>query len=229
MLTRPFTLGFEFDSLSNDTEETLMGSSPHQAALAALYTSLERCGSGRGLPWFVGDQIKLIIPRQGPRSFQPSPDIRVHQTLTSGSRESILLTVDGLPALVIEVATAVERELDLTSPTGKAGVYSAIGVREYLVFDPTGDSVGEPVWARRMGPGGYVPWEPDGFGRWFSSTLGIAFEPRDTLLRVYDRDGRLVRLTNELAGRTIEQEQHIADQQRRLAELEAESHKLRGA
>ena len=231
MITRTFALGPEFDTLPNDTEETLMGSSLHQAAIVALYTSLEQCGPERGLPWFIGNQIKLIIPRQGRGSYQPSPDILVHPTLTSGSRESIHLTADGPPALVIEVAspaTAEERDINLSSPEGKPGVYAAIGVREYLVFDPTGALLGTSVWARRIGPGGYVPWEPDGFGRWFSSTLGIAFEPQGTLLRVYDQDGQPVRFTNELAELATEQERRIIDQQRRLAELEEELRRLRG-
>jgi hypothetical protein len=155
VITRPFALGPEFDMLPNDTEETLMGSSLHQAAIVALYTSLQQCGPRRGLPWFVGNQIKLIIPRHGRGSYQPSPDILVHPTLTSGTRESIHVTADGPPTLIIEVAspaTVFERDVNLTSPDGKPGVYAAIGVREYLVFDPTGDILGEPVWARRVGP-----------------------------------------------------------------------------
>lgn len=231
MITRTFALGSEFDTLPNDTEESLMGSSLHQAAIVALYTSLQQCGPDRGLPWFVGNQIKLIIPRQGRRSYQPSPDILVHPTLTSGSRESIHLTADGPPVLVIEVAspsTAEERDINLTSATGKPGVYAAIGVREYLVFDPSNDILGMPVWARRIGPGGFVSWEPDGFGRWFSSTLGISFEPQGTLLRVYDQDGEPVRFTKELAQLKTDLELRINEQQQRLAELEAELRTLRG-
>lgn len=237
MVTRTVALGPEFDTLPNDTEKTLMGTSLHQAAIVTLYTSLEQCGPDRGLPWFVGNQIKLIIPRQGRRSYQPSPDILVHPTLTSGTRESLHVAADGPPVLIIEVAspsTAVERDINLTSPTGKPGVYAAIGVREYLVFDPSDDILETPVWARRTGPGGYVPWEPDGHGRWFSATLGVAFEPQGTLLRVYDQEGNPVRFTKELAGLTIEQEQRISEQQRRLAaqeqrlaELEEELRKLR--
>lgn len=238
MITRTFALGPEFDTLPNDTEETLMGSSLHQAAIVALYTSLQQCGPGRGLPWFVGNQTKLHIPRQGRRPYQPSPDILVHPTLSSGSRDSLYINADGPPVLVIEVAspsTAVERDINLISREGKPGVYAAIGVREYLVFDPTDDILGSPIWARRIGPGGFVPWEPDGFGRWFSSTLGIAFEPQGTLLRVYNQDDELVRLTDEFADLAMEQAQNIRElekqitaQEQRLAELEDELRRLRG-
>ncbi len=228
----PVALGPEFDALPNDTEETLVGSSIHQEAITALYTSLTLCGPRRGLPWFVGNQIKLVIHRQDNRApYMPSPDILVHPTLTSGSRSSLILAADGPPALVIEVAspdpaltqegTALESDVNLTSPSGKPRVYEAIGVAEYLVFDPTGDLLGTEIWARRAGPGGFVPWEPDDNGRWASAALGIAFQPHGLLLRVYDQDGRLVPLTGELADLAEERE-------RQLAALEEELRKLRG-
>jgi len=231
VITRTFALGPEFDTLPNDTEETLMGSSQHQAAIVALYTSLQQCGPRRGLPWFVGNQIKLMIPRQGRRPYQPAPDILVHPTLSSGSRDSLYVNADGPPVLIIEVAspsTAVERDTNLISPEGKPAVYAAMGVREYLVFDPSDDILGSPVWARRKGPGGFVPWEPDGMGRWFSSMLGIAFEPQGTLLRVYNQDDELVRLTDEFADLTMGLQRRLDEQERRLAELEAEIRRLRG-
>jgi Uma2 family endonuclease len=225
VITRTFALGPEFDTLPNDTEETLMGSSLHQAAIVALYTSLEQCGPRRGLPWFVGNQIKLIIPRLGQQErYVPSPDILVHPTLGSGSRSSLYLAADGPPSLIIEVAspsTAVEHDLNLTSPTGKPGAYEAIGVSEYLVFDPGGDILIPPVWGRRAGPDGFIHWEPDSDGRWVSTALDIAFEPQGTLLRVYDQENKPVRFTQELADL-------VAEQQRQLAELEAEIRRLRG-
>jgi Uma2 family endonuclease len=225
VITRTVALGHEFDTLPNDTEETLMGTSWHQAAIVALDTSLRQCGRRRGLPWFVGNQIKVVIPRHGGGgAYMPSPDILVHPTLGSGSRTSLYLAVDGPPVLIIEVAspsTAVEHDLNLTSPTGKPSAYEAIGVSEYLVFDPGGEILDPPVWGRRTSPSGFVPWEPDADGRWVSDALGIAFEPQGALLRVYDQDGNPVRFTEELADLVDEQE-------RRLAELEAEIRKLRG-
>lgn len=224
MSTQWVALDPEFDTLRDDTEETLAGTSLHQGAITALYTSLNLCGPRRGLPWFVGNQIKVIIPRWGNRApYQPSPDILVHPTLTSGSRSSLILAADGPPALVIEVAspsTALEHDINLTSPDGKPRVYETIGVREYLVFDPVGDILGAEVWARRASPDGFVPWEPDERGRWVSVALGIAFQPQGLLLRVYDQDGRLVPLTEELADM-------VEERDRRLAALEEELRRLR--
>lgn len=137
--------------------------------------------------------------------------------MTSASRSSLVLASDGPPALVIEVAspsTAVENDINLIAPNGKPAVYERIGVSEYLVFDPAGDILGVPVWARRAGTGGFAPWEPEANGRWMSQALGIAFEPQGMLLRVYDQDGRPVPSTDELADR--------------VEELEAELRRLRG-
>ncbi len=225
MTAQAVALGPEFDLLRDDSEETLVGSSLHQGAITALYTSLTLCGPRRGLPWFVGNQLRIVVPREGNRPpYQPAPDLLVHPTLGGGSRSSLYLAADGPPALVIEVAspaTAVESDVNLTSPNGKPRVYEAIGVAEYLVFDPTGDLLGTEIWARRAGPGGYEPWEPDDNGRWASTALGIAFQPHGLLLRVYDQEGRLVPLTGELADLAEERE-------RQLAALEEELRKLRG-
>lgn len=246
MTIHTVALGPEFDLLPDDTEESVVGTSLHQGAITALYTSLTLCGPRRGLPWFVGNQIKVVVQRRGNKApYMPYPDILVHPTITNASRTSLVLAADGPPALVIEVAspaTARENDINLLSPTGKPAVYEAIGVGEYLVFDPTGDIIGTQVWARRAGPGGFVPWEPEADGRWVSAALGIAFEPRGVLLRVYDQDGRLVPITEELADlvderdrrladrdqRLAEQERQLAERDRRLAALEEELRKLRG-
>ena len=239
MLRQYVALGPEFDHLPNDTEASLAGTSLHQVAITALYTSLILCGPHCGLPWFVGNQLMMLISRQGGQGpYMPSLDILVHPTLTSGSRSSLILAADGPPALVIEVTsptTALECDLNLTSPRGKPQVYEAAGVRVYLVFDPVGDIIPAQVWPRRTGPGGFVPWEPEADGRYASAALGIAFQPHGLLLRVYDQEGRLVPLTEELAERDrqvaeqlAERDQRLAEQARRLTELEAELRRLRG-
>ncbi len=225
MTAQVAALGPEFDTLQDDREETLVGSSLHQGAIVALFTSLTLCGPRRGLPWFVGNQLRIVIPRAGGVApYQPAPDLLVHPTLTSASRSSLYLAADGPPALVIEVAspaTALESDVNLTAPTGKPRVYEAIGVAEYLVFDPGGDLLGTQVWARRAGPRGYEPWAPGADGRWASAALGIAFAPRGLLLRVYDQDGALVPTTDEAVAQRDEE-------RRRVAALEAELRRLRG-
>ncbi len=163
----------------------------------------------------------------------PSPDILVHPTLTNASRTSLVLATDGPPTLVIEVAnpsTVLTNDLNLTDERGKPGVYEAIGVAEYLVFDPTAEFVPEQVWARRRVAAGYAPWLPDERGRWVSAVLGgIAFSPHGSLLRVYDQEGRLVPLAEEVRHLLGERERQLGERERRIAILEAELRRLRGA
>jgi len=92
---------------------------------------------------------------------------------------------------VIEIAgpsTARARDLAEGTPRGKPAAYAALGIAEYLVFDPVGDYVPDRLWARKLGPDGYEPWERAADGRWHSA-LGISFVPDDAFLRVHDQDG----------------------------------------
>jgi len=216
-------LGPQFAVLADDTEESILGSSLHQGAITVLHDSLDACGQGRGLPWFVGNQIRVLIPRSGGRLLTLSPDLLIHPTLSSGSRDSIIVAADGPPALVIEIAspsTARPRDLTEGTPRGKPAAYAALGIAEYLVFDPVGDFVPAGLWARRLGPDGYEPWQPGADGRWHSA-LGISFVPDSSFLRVHDQDGQLVLTGLELRAQNRRQ----LDQ---LAALEAELRRLHG-
>lgn len=215
-IEQTIALGPQFAALADDTEESILGSSLHQGAITVLHDSLDACGRGRGLPWFVGNQIRMLIPRVGGRLLTLSPDLLIHPTLSSGSRDSIIVAADGPPALVLEIAspsTARARDLAADTLRGKPVAYAALGIAEYLVFDPVGDYVPARLWARKLGPDGYEPWEPGDDGRWHSA-LGISFVPDDAFLRVHDQDGQLV-----LTGPELRERNH---------QLEAEVRRLRG-
>ena len=217
MVTQVVALGPEFDHLPDDTEETLVGATSHQGSINLLYDSLTLCGPDRGLPWLVGNQLMLLIPRQVGRAYRPSPDIMVHPTLGDVERTSLDVAIDGPPVLIIEVAspsTSLSADLNLDSPSGKPGVYASIGVLEYLVFDPTSQLIEEQVRAWRMGPSGYESWLPETDGRWYSRSLGISFVPQGMRMRVYDQDGQLVPSIREIVAAR--------------RELEAENRRLRG-
>lgn len=152
-----------------------------------------------------------------------APDICVYSTLARRDPISLAVASEGPPPLTIEVAspsTATHNDTNLLEPAAKPQLYERIGVAEYLVFDPTGESVGHPLWALRRGPNGFIPWLPEPDGRWHSS-LGVSFAQQCPLLRVYDREGRLV-------PRTVEMDAQITGQEQRIAALEAELRRLRG-
>jgi Uma2 family endonuclease len=225
MVTRTIALGPEFDLFRDDDEETLVGSSSHQGAIVALYEGLSNCGRKRGLPWFVGNQLTVLIPREGRKPpLQPSPDILVHPTLAAEHRSSLDVVKDGPPALVIEVvspATALDRDLNVDLPIGKPGVYAAAGIGEYLVFDPLAEFLPERVRAWRLSPHGSTPWLADEQGHWVSDALGVSFSPQGPLLRVYDQDGSLMPLYAEAIDTIVARE-------REIAALQAELRRLRG-
>jgi Uma2 family endonuclease len=216
---RIIALGPELDWLKDDTKRSLLGTSIHQAVIVILDTGINSFRRRAGLPWFVGNKLKLIIPRQGGRPpYRPSPDITVHANLPSTDLTSLNVQVYGPPALVIEVAspaTARKHDLDTLNPAAKPSAFAQAGIPEYLVFDPTGEFIAEQVQAWRAGPdGAYVSWLPDpDTGRWHSA-LGISFAAQGFRLRVYDPDGNLIPTMEELA---IQQE----DQAREIAALRA--------
>lgn len=232
MVTRSIALGPEFDLFRDDDEETLVGSSSHQGAIVALYEGLGNCGRQRGLPWFIGNQLTVLIPREGRKPpLQPSPDILVHPTLAAGHRSSLDVAKDGPPALVIEVvspATALDRDLNTDLPIGKPGVYAAAGIPEYLVFDPLAEFLPERVRGWRLNPRGSTPWLPDERGHWVSNVLGVSFAPQGPLLRVYDQDGTLMPIYAEAIDTIVAREREIANREHEIAALQAELRRLRG-
>ena len=238
MVTHAIVLGPEFDTIPDDTEDSLMGSAGHQDTIHVIYDGVRLCAVRRDEPWFVGNQLFLPILQEGrnlPRRI--APDIMVYRSLAlPNDPGSLAVALYGPPVLVIEVAspaTALGNDVNLRDQRAKPQLYERIGVDEYLVYDPVGEMLGERIWARRRGPNGFVLWEPEGgthgsgSGRWHSA-LGISFAPQGMLLRVYDHDGRLVPLSMEFDAMLAERDRQNAEKDRRLAELEAELRRLRG-
>src|SRR6185437_4762735 len=145
----------------------------------------------------VGNQLTVIVPRlSGGPHYHPAPDVLVHPTLGPSPRQSLNVGVEGPPALIIEVtspSTARERDLSPDPGRGKPALYAAMGVEEYIVFDPYGEFVPNQIraWQRTVG-GVFVPWEPAANGHWLSRALGVSFTPQSFLLRIYGPDGELL-------------------------------------
>jgi Uma2 family endonuclease len=232
MVTHEIALGPEFDFLPDDTEESLLGTPLHQLVIVTLFNSLMRFARRTGLPWFVGNQTKLLLPRRGARvPYQPSPDITVHPTLGTPPESSLDARTAGPPALVIEVAspaTARAHDLDTLDPRAKPGAYAAAGIAEYLAYDPTGDIIPERVRAWRMGDEGvYVAWLPEADGRWHSRALGISFAPLGLLLRVYGPDGELVPNNEDMDALLAASRREAAERDEELAAMRRENEELR--
>lgn len=234
VLHKGVLLGPELDWLPDDTEEALLGSMLHQRVIVSDVNSLTRYSKRANLGWRIGNQLKLVIPREGGRRpYQPSPDIIVHTSpLLSDRQTSLAVSTFGPPALAIEVcspSTALEHDIDTFNPEAKPSAYARAGIPEYLVFDPTGDLIPDLIRAWRAGPaGGYEPWLPDAVtGRWHSA-LGVSFAPQGVLLRVYDPAGNLVPDNDDMDDLLASRDAQLAEYQERIAELEAELRRQRG-
>lgn len=206
-------LGPEFDGLVDDTVVSLLGSLFHRDALADLYLGLRNYRRGHGLPWAIGKQAKLSIPREVGSAYSPVPDLFIHPALDSHALATVSIARYGPPTLVIEVVSGtlpIDNDHRVGIPGGKAAAYAASGVAEYLVFDRWGEFIPESVAAWRLDRSGeYRPWEPDANLRWASS-LGIAFAPQGATLRAYDETGMLIPSYEELAALAMKHERELA-------------------
>lgn len=239
MVTQPIILESGFVAVPDDTEESLVGSAGHQETIHVSYDGLRICAVRRQLPWFVGNQLFLLILQDGddgPRRIAPDVMVYPEHTLPDDPK-TIAVALHGPPYLILEIAspsTAKDFDLNLRDRRARPQLYERIGVSEYLVYDPSGEMLGERVWALRRGPNGFAPWLSESDRRWHSG-LGVSFAPQGTLLRVYDHDGNLVPLSVEFDAMLMERDRRNAEADRRNAELsqrnaelEAELRRLRG-
>lgn len=198
-------------TVADDTEESVLGSDLHQDAIYALRDTLRRHAKHHALSWYVSSQIRMVVPLPRREDWHPSPDIFVVPGIDTSARASYDIRTDGpMPPFVIEVASPSTWRADIGS---KADAYQLAGVREYIVFDPTGDLLGTSVRAWHGEPGAWTEWRPDPQGAWQSAVLGVALRPEGLLLRVYHAGTRL-ETSDEMEAR--------------LHELEAENKRLRG-
>lgn len=214
--------------LHDDTEEDLVGTDWHQRAIRTLSESLEDLAFERQLPWHVGDQLTLVASLPDGTVWRPSPDITLHPHAGPAKRADMSTSVDGVPALIIEVASPSTWEYDVETRHGKAWGYMQLGVPNYLVFDPQGALWGQQCrgWQRH---GARVrEWRRGAHGRYHARGLELAFAPEGDLLRVFDAQGRPVAFTHESRQQARTQAQQMQTQAQRIADLEAELARLRG-
>jgi len=176
--------------LPDDTEESLVGTDWHQRAIDHTYDALLDLAILTGAPWHVGNQLTLVAWALDGSVWRPSPDIMVHPNAGPAPRKEMVARDDDPPALVIEVASESTWRNDVNALRGKAAGYLALGVRDYLVFDPTGAYLGVPCRGWQHSEAGVDDWMPAPDGRYHSRSLGISFRPEGVFLRVYDHDGR---------------------------------------
>jgi Uma2 family endonuclease len=207
------------ESLPNDTEESVVGTEWHQEAIGALADMLREVAERRGATWGVCEQIALLgLQYKDGKPYNPRPDVMVlAQPLPGGHISAIPLSEAGVPLFIAEVASDSTVGNDVGD---KRLAYAAIGVPEYMVFDPVGNVLSTPLLAWRLESGGYVSWRPDADGSWSSRSLEVAFQATQPFLGVRDRDGTQIEPSREVRRRARQLEQRLLEVEERLAAAE---------
>ena len=195
---------------------------------------LREVAERRGATWGLCEQIALLgLQYEDGSPYNPRPDVMVlAQPLPGGHISAIPLSEAGIPLFIAEVASDSTAGNDVGN---KRLDYAAIGVPEYVVFDPVGNVLSTPLLAWRLEPGGYVSWRPDANGSWWSGSLDIAFQATQPFVGVRDRDGTQIEPSREVRRRARQLEQRLHEVEERLAaaeqaraELEEQLRRLRG-
>src|SRR4051812_44840100 len=97
----------------DDTEEDLVGADWHQEGIASLTNGLRRVAKRTGQLWHVGNQLPLVAWHPDGTPWTPSPDVMVHPHAGSGRRARMDAHTDGIPALVVEVASPSTWRVDV--------------------------------------------------------------------------------------------------------------------
>ncbi len=207
------------NTLLSDTEESVVGTLWHQDATSFLIEMLRDVAERRGATWGVCNQIALQgLEHEDGTDYDPRPDVMVlTQPLRSGSMSSIHIEEAGVPLFVAEVAS---RSTVGNDRGDKRHAYEAIGVPEYMVFDPDGDLIPSVIRAWRLEGGVYVPWQAEADGLWHSVSLDVAFEATRPFLGVRDRDGQRIPLPSLVRAHAERTEQRLGETEQRLGETE---------
>ena len=128
---------------------------------------------------YVAADLLLYYVEGDPKEFVV-PDVFVVRGVPKGQRRIYRLWEEGrAPDVVFEITSASTRREDLGT---KRVLYADLGVKEYFVFDPTGEDLRPPLRAFRLSGSEYQPLkEPV-----FSEVLGLELQIVDKHLRLFD-------------------------------------------
>lgn len=217
------------DTLPDDTEESIVGTEWHQEAISALTDMLREAGRRQSAAWAVCNQIALTgLHHSDGHPYDPRPDVMVlAHPLPSGAISSVALADVGAPLFIAEVASRSTVGDDVGE---KRSAYEAIGVQEYVVFDPDGALLSTPLLAWRLAGTAFVPWYAEADGSWRSAVLDVSLLPMQPILGVRDHTGREVDSPRRAWERLDELEQRMRDVdmlEQRVRDLEDQVRRLR--
>lgn len=188
--------------------------------------------------WVNGDTFIYYVEGDNRRSV--SPDCYVVFDLSEEAQKSLSLEgnntyllweVGKPPDFILEIGSPSTARRDLGS---KRDLYAELGVGEYWRFDATGgDFYGEPLVGERLVDGEYerleMRNESDGRVWAHSDALGLDLWWEEGELRFWDAaSGRWLLTYEEQQSGRVAAENRAELAESRVAELEAELHRLHG-
>ena len=162
------------------------------------------------MPYMRGDGNRTVVP-----------DLLVAlRAPPLGNRTSYRLWENPLPDLAMEMLSPGNWQDDV-GPTLRT--YEYIGVREYWLFDQSGQHLAAPLVGHRLLDGRYRPIETNAAGRLPSEVLGLELHVRDGRLRFRDpATGKDLRTyAEEAAGRAAAEAGRTVAEQHASAERDA--------
>ena len=170
----------------------------HGACMMYVTYALRRWFEKRGQEdVYVGSNSFLYYEQGNPRAVV-APDVYVVLGAPGHVRDTYLLWNEPKgPDFVLEVTSASTRGED---ERRKREVYASLGVNEYFLYDPRGESLTPPLQGYRLRDGGYRPLPavtvlPSRGVAVQSEALGLEF--RD------EREARMVRLRDPATGQDL--------------------------
>jgi Uma2 family endonuclease len=165
----------------------------------------------------------FIYYEEGDPEAVVAPDVFVVFGTEKRDRPSYLLWQEPKgPDFVLEITSRRTRSQD-QGP--KRGTYAFLGVREYFLYDPTGDYLTPPLQGFRLVGDNYQPMphelRPDGTLTMHSHVLGLDLRLEHGELRLYDPTTEQKLLSHheaEQARQAAEQAWQAAEQARQAAE-----------
>ncbi len=158
---------------------------------------------------YVSGNILLYYEEGNPQAHL-SPDVLVTQGLENRPRETYKMWVEGkAPDLVVEVTSRSTRMRDVGV---KKGLYEALGVREYILFDPRSEYLLPRFQVFRREHSVFVPCViPEQVG--YTSELSLTFRVVEGVLRIFGPEGKVLPTPLELGG-LLEHQVAAAQQER---------------
>jgi Uma2 family endonuclease len=197
-----------------DSEEDPMGETDfHAFAMIMLREGLEDFFAPRRRVYVAANLFLYYV--EGSPSHNKSPDAMVVKGVEKHFRRVFKTWEEGaVPCTAFEITSERTWQEDVGP---KFQVYQRIGIKEYILFDPEGESLNPRLQGFRLRRGEYQPLPSAADGSLGSKELGLRLVPEGLMLRLIDlKTGKPVLTRAEQAEQARQQAAALAAEVERL-------------